>query len=792
MQRTIRGIERRGALSLALVATLAGGAAGQTGYFGVAKVSINPQTPVMLSGYAGRSGGPEATVVRQNIVAQAAAFGDGGATALLLTVDCTGVPDDVVDPLRASLAADLSIPQSRIVVTSTHSHNCPHVDGYLPNLFSPPLTATQQQHVEQYTAYLSNQLAAVAQQAIANRTPGHAISWGTGSVGFAVNRRGSSEVDHDLPVMLVRDSLGAAKAIITSYATHAVTIGGADSNAVSGDWPGYARERIEALYPGAAALVMIGAGGDSNPSPQGSSATALAHGQAIANEVQRLVAGNLLTPVSPSIAAFHNEIELDYATSRLPGDPASARLAPSPASAMYGVTSWTFGDDLAMVFLEGEVVVDYSLRLKQEIGDRLWVNAYSNDVQGYIGSERILYEGGYEADDSSYYYGLPGRWAHGLEDKIVGAIHNQLEDFTGVSDLLRLAVDPATGETSIANRSDQVVVLDAYTIVSPAGRLLTSDGRWASLQDQGLAGWDEADNASTSRLTEFNPSGSLSLPPGGRRTLGTPYNPQPPAALGEAYPAAELAFEYSVPGVGVLAGVVEGAPGGPDAPHNNLVLSINPATGDAAIQNESPFFDASITAYTITSASGKLMPGGSGWRSLQDQGLPGWDEADNASPGRLTEFKTSGATLLDRGGVLLDLGTPVDISAGSLALDDFHFEFLLTSGEVLAGVVEFGPLPGQLGAGDYDNDADVDGADFLLWQRTFGAAADPAGSGADGSGNGFINAADLAVWRANFGAVAAGGALTAVPEPASLAAALVALAAGARGLFACGRGGRMT
>jgi subtilisin family serine protease/6-phosphogluconolactonase (cycloisomerase 2 family) len=53
--------------------------------------------------------------------------------------------------------------------------------------------------------------------------------------------------------------------------------------------------------------------------------------------------------------------------------------------------------------------------------------------------------------------------------------------------------------------------------------------------------------------------------------------------------------------------------------------------------------------------------------------------------------------------------------------------------------------------GDYNDDLDVDGADFLTWQRTLGVAANPPGSGADGSSNGTIDAADLAVWRANFG-----------------------------------------
>ena len=55
----------------------------------------------------------------------------------------------------------------------------------------------------------------------------------------------------------------------------------------------------------------------------------------------------------------------------------------------YSVETWCFGDDLAMVFLPGEVVVDYALRLKWEIDqNRLWVVAYSNDVPCYIPSRR--------------------------------------------------------------------------------------------------------------------------------------------------------------------------------------------------------------------------------------------------------------------------------------------------------------------------------------------------------------------------------------------------------------------
>jgi hypothetical protein len=62
--------------------------------------------------------------------------------------------------------------------------------------------------------------------------------------------------------------------------------------------------------------------------------------------------------------------------------------------------------------------------------------------------------------------------------------------------------------------------------------------------------------------------------------------------------------------------------------------------------------------------------------------------------------------------------------------------------------------------GDYDRDNDVDGFDFLLWQRQLGAATMPYAE-ADGDGNRIVAGGDLSVWRDNFGA----------PEAATAAAA---------------------
>jgi hypothetical protein len=90
----------------------------------------------------------------------------------------------------------------------------------------------------------------------------------------------------------------------------------------------------------------------------------------------------------------------------------------------YPVGVWTLGGEIDFVFLGGEVVVDYALRLKRErSGVKTWVAAYSNDVMGYIPSLRVLKEGGYEAGGSNVYYGLPTLWHETIEEVIVKAVH---------------------------------------------------------------------------------------------------------------------------------------------------------------------------------------------------------------------------------------------------------------------------------------------------------------------------------------------------------------------------------
>ena len=84
-----------------------------------------------------------------------------------------------------------------------------------------------------------------------------------------------------------------------------------------------------------------------------------------------------------------------------------------------------FGRDLTLVAIGGETTVEYSLRLKRELSadfPAVWVAGYSNDVFGYLGSRRIIVEGGYEGYSANLAR-HPGPWATSTEDRVIGKVY---------------------------------------------------------------------------------------------------------------------------------------------------------------------------------------------------------------------------------------------------------------------------------------------------------------------------------------------------------------------------------
>jgi hypothetical protein len=428
-----------------LAALLAASVTAQDFKVGVGRVDITPAEPVHLGGYASRTAPFKS--VGQRIFAKALAIQDStGQVTLLVAADTIGTPRWFNDRLAERVAQDLKIPRERFLFACSHSHSTPAIKGALENAYG--LTGEAAQGVEKYSMEFLQKSFLAAQAALTNLEPAK-LSFGRGEAHFAANRRQFGKdgvfigvnptgvVDNDVPVLRVQRADGSTKALVLAYACHCTTLGATDE--VSGDWAGHAQAYLEGVYPESTALFITGCGADANPSPRGNPANAKQHGLALAGAAARVLNEPMLSLSGPVRAAF-GRVDLplgplpkkeDFEAKLTNSAPGVVRFAkqflgmiaagqPLPTSYPCPVQVLRFGEDLTLIALGGEVVVDYSYRLRRELPrERVWTAAYCNDVFAYVPSVRILIEGGYEADSNLIYYGLPTRFAPETEEILV-------------------------------------------------------------------------------------------------------------------------------------------------------------------------------------------------------------------------------------------------------------------------------------------------------------------------------------------------------------------------------------
>ena len=413
---------------------------------GTARRDITPGEPIRLAGYASRNKPSEG--IAERIFARALAIQDStGAKNLLVTVELVGVTHSFTEGIAARLKSELGIERARFMLTVSHTHNGPMLSGNLDEQLD--LTSAEKEVIRRHTEKMAALIYEASAEAL-GKLESARLSFGHGKAGFAVNRRiftpagvafganYDAATDHDVPILKIETQDGQVRAIVFGYACHGTTLGG-DYNLLGGDWPGYTQKMLELSYPGSTVLFLPGCAGDADPQPRRKAEYVAEHGLEMAGAVAAALSRGL-TPVRGPVHAGLEKAILEQAATpsreeyekRLNDKDVfvqkqARKYLDQLIRGEKFVTSyedpvqvWKFGNDLTLVALGGEVVVDYALRLKRELGaDKLWVAAYSNDVFAYVPSVRILLEGGYEADYSMLFYDFPTRWSTTIEDTII-------------------------------------------------------------------------------------------------------------------------------------------------------------------------------------------------------------------------------------------------------------------------------------------------------------------------------------------------------------------------------------
>lgn len=417
---------------------------------GIASRVITPQLPFWMTGYGSRT--KPSSEVMHDIWAKALVFEENpGSRVIIVTTDLLGLSHEVSEAIANRVSKKYGINRSQLLLSSSHTHSGPVVWPALSMIFE--FNQEDLQAAANYTRKLTDDIVAVIDSAMSHLTPMQVWS-GHGSADFAMNRREPTEkgiingknlngpVDHDVPVLKIATPEGILKAILFGYACHNTTL---NNYQISGDYAGFAQIDLQKTYPGVTALFFMGCGGDQNPQPRGTVELAKQHGKSLSDAVQKVLSGKL-HPVRPPIRTDYAVVDLEfspfdlglYQKDILSSDRYLQRRAKLMLEAYnkgWGISRFPyplqvvrFNNDLTILAMSGEVVVDYSLKLKKEYGnENLFVAGYCNEVMCYIPSLRVLKEGGYEANESMIYYGLPGPFADNVEEKILSAIHREMK-----------------------------------------------------------------------------------------------------------------------------------------------------------------------------------------------------------------------------------------------------------------------------------------------------------------------------------------------------------------------------
>jgi len=419
---------------------------------GVARVRITPDKAIWMTGYGSRVKVSEG--VAHELYAKALALRDeAGKAGVIVCADLLGWPAGTSQRIASEIERRFGISRDRLVLSCTHTHGGPALWHPHQMLYGVRATEAELRDVEQYTQNLERKVVDVVGDALKGMRTAR-VSFGHGESQFVMNRRKKTDkgyvidvdpggpVDRDVPVLRAEQEDGKLLAVLFAYACHNTTVGG-DCYEFHGDYAGFATASIEQKHPGAVAMFAMGCGSDANPQPRGTIDLAREHGEELAAAVEKTIAaqmtqvrGNLRTAMGSARLAFaaaptRKDLETQLEQKdiyyrwqakellkQMDRDGGLASEYPCP------VQVWRLGDQLMLITIGGEVVVDYALRLKKELGaEKLWVAGYCNDVFAYVPSKRVLEEGGYEGEGAMVYYVQPGKFAPTVEETILSKVH---------------------------------------------------------------------------------------------------------------------------------------------------------------------------------------------------------------------------------------------------------------------------------------------------------------------------------------------------------------------------------
>jgi hypothetical protein len=310
--------------------------------------------------------------------------------------------------------------------------------------------------------------------------------------------------------------------------------------------------------------------------------------------------------------------------------------------------------------------------------------------------------------------------------QVNGGTNGQLLQLS-LEKLLVLTVDRDSGNLSIRNPLGGAISIDGYAVYSPTAGSLKTSYAGIGTGTPAAGTWIKPTNAASQPLNTKNALSEFIQPDFTPPIVNDVYNltSVPSVPLGNGFDkfavisntpdiglnGEDLVFEYTSPTLGTVRGQVEYIG---TAFENNLVLTVDAATGVASLKNDTNK-SLSFDGYSILSSTGNLT-GGAPWT-----GIGGTWEKSPATTTSLTETNPHGPLVLAQG--------------QTIAIGDISSTGFTTAAQRSGLTLQFIRAGGAL-EGDFNLDGKVDAADYTTWRDGLGTTT---------------TLGQYATWKANFG-----------------------------------------
>ncbi|PQZ60703.1 hypothetical protein CQ040_02675 [Microbacterium sp. MYb54] len=397
------------------------------------KVDITPEAGYPMAGFATATEPRRAAGVNEPLMARCTILWDDGAPNVIVSADVLAFGRTMHQQIRAGVTA-LGVGNADFVLNATHTHNGPVLIERLDPYIS--YAVTDMAEIAGYSDWLVTEIIALVSTALSSPRTTCTLDYLVTDENFSYNRIGLSYVETAVPTLVARATDGTPRAVLFSYGAHPVA-GGAGA-LFDPDYPSEAIKTIEASYDGVFAQFVLGPAGDQNPLTLDGYMQSDAYGYDLGLTVANAIATPGRTLTGPILTAI-SEVSLPLEVTENPANRAALQQvfqsreltgeapyirrhgqtmkavaadasAPLDTTVPLPVQRWRFAGapGLTMIFSGGEVVSGYAVYFRSLHGgtNELWFTAYANEVPGYIPSDEVLANPGYEAGYGPDYPGV--------------------------------------------------------------------------------------------------------------------------------------------------------------------------------------------------------------------------------------------------------------------------------------------------------------------------------------------------------------------------------------------------